>query len=173
LVTIASIAVILLTCGVDFVNYARARLRMDQVSNSMANVVSGYQQLYDGDFPTFGQLSQQTAGTIDVSSSNGATIFTGITNPKGKPTVAWRKQIGNASFTSDLGPVGGAPTNLPDGYVPPVDGSVIAVEIYSSIHPWVLSVTYMGGIGPPTLRSVALFRPRSTTLSTISPGNRP
>ena len=165
--------IMLMLCGADLVVYLRARLRVDQVSSNLAAYVTTYQQLYDSDFPNLYTLSQQTAGTVDVTGTNGATVFTGITNPNGTPTIAWRQQKGNSGFTSSIGAVGGAPQNLPDSYVVPAGSSVIAVEVFSSVHPWIYSVGIMGTSGPATLQSITLFQPRAALLSQITPGNRP
>ena len=172
-------------CGVDIVSYVRVRLKLDEASNSVASLVSGYQDLYKTDFPTFYQMSQQTVGSIDVTGLNvvtgqsftpstGATIITAITNPSGVPTVAWQRQIGNPSFTSSIGgAVGAAATKIPDNYVVPQGSSVIAVEVIGTVSVWVLSKNWVGNSGPSTLNSIALLQPRASLLSQINPGDRP
>lgn len=159
--------------GADLVNYMRARMQLDQVSSNLAANITTYKQLYAGDFPGLYTLAQQTAGAIDVTSTNGATVFTGITNPNGTPTIAWRQQTGNASYTSALGGVGGTPQNLPDSYAIPAGSSVIAVEVFSAIHPWIYNVGFTKTPGPATLTSISLFQPRAALLSQITAGNRP
>lgn len=164
---------LLLLAGTDLAWYLRSRLRLEQVSGSMANLVTGYQQLYAGDFPMLFQAAQQMAGTVAVTGQDGATVITGIVNPAGRAVVAWRQWTGNAGYVSAFGPVGGAPQNLPDHYALPAGSSVVAVEVFSAIHPWVLSEGLMGTIGAPVLRSAALYQPRTSLLSEITPGDRP
>lgn len=166
----------LLVGGIDVVNYARARLKLDEVSNVTASLVSTYQQLYANDFPTLFQVAQQTAGGLDVTKSYGATIITGITNSNGTPVVAWRqRKSDNTALVSALGAVGSAPSNLPDGYVVPVGSSLVAVEVFGSVQPWVLrrllGYTATGGLS--TLGSITLFQPRSALLSQVNSGSRP
>lgn len=169
----ATTGLLLMLCGADLVFYMRARMQLDQVSGNLAANITTYKQLYAGDFPGLYTLSQQTAGNVDVTGADGATVFTGITNPNGTPTVAWRQQTGNASFTSALGGVGSVPQNMPDSYVIPAGSSVIAVEVFSSVHPWIFSLGVMGTPGPATLKSISLFQPRAALLSQITAGNRP
>ena len=96
-------------CGADLVVYMRKRMQSDRVSVSLAANITTCKQLYAGDFPGSYTLSQQTPGSVDVTGVSGATVFTGITNPSGTPTVARRQQTGNVSYISALGGVGAAP----------------------------------------------------------------
>jgi len=178
---------LLMLCGADLVVYIRARMRLDQVSGSMAANITTYSQLYSGDFSDLFNLAQQTAGCIDVTHgagtpsslpctqpySGGATVFTGIYNPNGTPTVAWRQAFGDSSFSSNLGAIGGAPQNMPDSYAVPAGSSVVAVEVFTYVHPWIFSLGLMKTPGPLTLQSTNIFQPRSALLSQITPGNRP
>ncbi len=68
------LAVTVLLCGTDLIYYARARLTLDKVSNSLASLITGYKDLYDGDFPMLYQVSQQTAGAIDVTNTKQASL---------------------------------------------------------------------------------------------------
>lgn len=169
-----------LLCGTDLISYARNRLTLDKVSNSLASLITGYKDLYDGDFPTLYQVSQQTAGSLDVTQNNGLTIFTGITNPNGTPVVAWRRHLGNLmsgaiNEGSSLGQLYGAPINMPDNYVVPLGNSVVAVEVFSSMQSWtwVLTNQILGKSGQPTLTSLTILQPRSALLSQVSSESRP
>ena len=162
-------------CGVDIVNYARTRLKLDEATNNVASLVSGYQQLYLDDFQTFYQLAQQSAGSTNVTGpatlGPGATILTGITNTNGTSMVAWRQQSGGTASSSSIGAVGTA-AKLPDNYVVPLNSSVVAVEVIGAVSPWVLSKGWMGTSGPSTLSSITIFQPRAALLSQITSGSR-
>ena len=173
LAAFALFTILLVLLGTDIVNYMRSKLLLDQVAGTTASLVSKYQQIYESDFATLFAASQQFAGGVNVSGNDGATVITGFINSGGSPVVAWRRQAGNGAFSSSFGVVGNAPTNLPDGYGISAGSSVIAVEVFTSIHPWVLSEQLLGSIGNPTLRSVALFQPRAAPLSIINAGTRP
>ena len=159
-----------LLAGTDMSLHLRNKLRLDQVSGGMASYVTAQARLYKGDFPLFFEAAQHMAGTVPVTGEGGAVIITGIANLSGTPTVAWRERTGNPMITSSLGAVGGPPGILPGGYVLPVGSSLVAVEAFTQVQPWLLSVNTLGG---PTLRSISLFQPRGTTLSQVSAEGRP
>lgn len=179
----SGLVVTVLLCGMDLVKYARNRLTLDEVSNSLASLITGYKDLYDSDFPTLYDVSQQTAGRLDVTLDTGLTIFTGITNPNGTPVVAWRRHRGtlnrgypyNLNEGSSLGPLYGSPTNMPDNYVVPNGSSVVAVEVFSSVQSWTWTLTkeVLGNGSQPTLGSLTMLQPRSALLSQVSLENRP
>ena len=50
----------------------------------------------------------------------------------------------------------------------PKNGTLIAVEVFTSASPWVLSASLMGGSGSTSLRSYALYQPRLGSLSTVN-----
>lgn len=158
----------------DTTNYLRSRMRLDQVSGSIADSVTQYQKLYNDDLAALFQTAQTMAGNVAVSGEKGATIITGISNTNGTPIIVWRKQTpGNVTYNSDFGLVGAAAANLPDHYALPKNSSVVAVEVFSAIHPWVLSKQIVGGEGSQVLRSVALFQPRAAQLPQLIAENRP
>ena len=159
-----------LLAGTDLAFHLRNKLRLDQVSGGMASYVTAQTRLYKGDFPVFFAAAQHMAGSVPVTGEGGAVIITGVVNLSGAPTVAWRERTGNATITSSLGAVGGPPGNLPDGYVLPAGSSLVAVEAFTQVQPWLLGVDTLGG---PTLRSITLFQPRGAMLSQISAEGRP
>lgn len=179
----STLAVTVLLCGVDLVNYARNRLTLDEVSNSLASLITGYKDLYEGDFPMLYQVSQQTAGALDITKTGGATIFTGIAsltspeNPTGAPRVMWQRQTpaSNTAFLSSFGRPGGAPAKMPDNYVVPNGSSVVAVEVFSSVQTWTYTLTKdtLGKGSQPITGSLTMLQPRSALLSQVSPETRP
>lgn len=169
----AAIVLVLLACA-DLTFYLRDKMRLDRVASGLGLVLSGYTDLYANDFPGLFQASKVMAGdSLQVDGKDGATIVTGIVNSAGTPKVAWRQQTAGSSYASQFGAVGAAPTNLPDAYAVPTGQSVIAVEVYTSASPWVLSKELMGTLGGQSLRSYALFQPRAALLGVINPGGRP
>lgn len=169
----AVLAALLFACA-DFTFYLRDKMRLDRVASGLGLVISGYTDLYANDFPGLFQASKVMAGgTLAVDGKDGATIVTGIVNSAGTPKVAWRQQTAGSSFTSQFGAVGAAPANLPDNYAVPTGQSVIAVEVYTTASPWVLSKELMGAIAGQSLRSYTLFQPRAALLGVINPGGRP
>ena len=79
----------------------------------------------------------------------------------------------DVTFASLFGTSAGSTPVLPNSYLLPSNGVLIAVEVFTSTSPWVLSATLMGTSSVTSLRSYALFQPRLGSLSTVSSGNRP
>lgn len=171
---IVGAVLLLMLAGADLTFYLRDKMRLDRVASGLGLVLSSYTELYDNDFPGLFQASKTMAGeSLKVDGKDGATIVTGIVNSAGTPKIAWRQQTAGSAFTSQFGAVNDAPANLPDNYAVPTGQSVIAVEVYTSASPWVLSKNLMDVLGSQSLRSYALFQPRAALLGTINPGGRP
>ena len=163
---------LVMLAGADLSLFMRTVMRMDQTSTVLAETVTQYQNLYDSDFTTLFNASQTIAGTTPVTGLFGATIISGIVSSGGKQTIAWQKISSSATFTSLIGVAGGAPV-LPNRYVLPSGGTLIAVEVFTTASTWVLSARLMGGPGNTSIRSYALFQPRLGSLSQVTAGNRP
>ena len=159
---------LLLLASSDLIYYMRTRLRLDQVASGIAGYVTTFSQLYEGDFAAFFQAAQQMAGNVHVTDAKGETIITGIAYSSGTPTVMWRRDTKNPKFQSALGEVGKPSTNLPDNYALPVGSALVAVEVFTSVEPWVLH----GGVADE-MRSIVLFQPRGPLLTQVLKGVRP
>jgi len=170
---LAPVLVLLMLATTDLVQFLRIKLRLDEVATAMASLVTQNQNLYASDFPIFFTDAQTMAGAVSVTGDLGATIISGIVNSNGAAIVAWQqKSPGNNTFTSQIGAAGGAAT-LPGQYTLPAGESLVAVEAYTSATVWVLSARLMGGPGSTSLRSYAVYQPRSVLLSQINSGQRP
>jgi Flp pilus assembly protein TadG len=98
-----------------------------------------------------------TDGTIIVTSINNPSKGAGVQN-------TWRAQCGinNASNQSQLGSVGGTPTNLPGQLSPATDNEVLVTEVYYKFTPVFKTFIYKGS----NLYAVAYTRPRNHNLMT-------
>jgi Flp pilus assembly protein TadG len=172
---LAPFVILVMLAGADLSLFMRTVMRMDETATGLAMAVTQYDKLYNGDFANLFNASQTIAGTTTpVTGLLGTTIITGIVKGGGKQTIAWQQRSTLATFNSLFGTAVGAAPVLPDGYVLPTDGEVlIAVEVFTTASPWVLSATLMGGPGSTSIRSFALFQPRLGSLAVINPGNRP
>jgi Flp pilus assembly protein TadG len=164
--------ILTMLAGADLSLFMRSVMQMDETSTELAQTVTQYQNLYSGDFTTLFNASQTIAGTTPVTGLLGATVISGIVNNAGRQTIAWQKISPSATFTSLIGVAGAVPV-LPNNYVLPSGGTLIAVEVFTTASTWVLSAKLMGGPGPTSIRSYALFQPRLGSLSTVIAGNRP
>jgi Flp pilus assembly protein TadG len=172
---VAPFVILVMLAGADLSLFMRTAMRIDEVATGVAMAVTQYDKLYNGDFATLFKASQTIAGpTTPVTDLFGTTIITGIVKGGGRQTIAWQQRSTSATFNSLFGTAIGATPLLPDGYVLPTDGEVlIAVEVFTTASPWVLSATLMGGPGSASIRSFALFQPRLGSLAVINSGNRP
>ena len=164
---------LLMLAGTDLSIFMRTKMRVDETATGLALVVTQYQNLYDSDFTDLFNAAQTVAGTTPVTGLFGTTIITGIVNSGGKQTIAWQKRSASATFTSLFGTNPGSVPVLPNNYLLPSGGVLIAVEVFTSGSPWVLSASLMGASAVTSLRSYALYQPRLGTLSTITSGTRP
>jgi Flp pilus assembly protein TadG len=171
---VAPFVVLVMLAGADLSLFMRTVMRMDEVATGVAMAITQYDKLYNGDFATLFNASQTVAGTTPVTGIFGTTIITGIVKGGGTQTIAWQQRSPSATFNSLFGTAVGATPVLPDGYALPTDGEVlIAIEVFTTASPWVLSATLMGGPGSTSIRSYALFQPRLGSLAAINSGNRP
>jgi len=159
--------------GTDLSIFMRTKMRLDETATELAQVVTQYQNLYSSDFTGLFNASQSIAGTTPVTGLLGATIITGIVNNGSRQTIAWQQSSPSATFTSLFGTSAGSAPVLPNNYLLPSGGTLIAVEVFTTSSPWVLGASLMGGSGTTSLRSYALYQPRLTSLATITAGNRP
>ena len=161
--------------GADLTIFMRTKMRVDEIATQTALNVTQYSNLYDGDFTGLFNAAQAVGGTTPVTGLLGATIITGIvTDSNDRQTIAWQKKSTQAVPHSLFGTTVGATPVLPNNYLMPKNSTLIAVEVFTSTSPWVLSASLMSGAGNATwLRSYALFQPRLGSLSTVTAGNRP
>jgi Flp pilus assembly protein TadG len=171
---VAPFMILLMLAGTDLTIFMRTKMRIDETATGIALTVTQYQNLYDSDFTGLFTAAQTVAGTTPVTGLLGATVVTGIvTDGNDRQTIAWQKRSTQATFNSLFGTAVGSVPTLPNSYLMPKNGTLIAVEVFTSASPWVLSASLMGGAGTTSLRSYALYQPRLGALSTITAGNRP
>jgi Flp pilus assembly protein TadG len=176
---VAPFILLVMLAGADLSLFMRTMQRMDQTSTELALTVTQYQNLYDSDFTDLFNAAQTLAGSTPVTGLLGATIITGIVNNGGRQTISWQKRSPSATFNSLFGTAAGATPVMPDNYVLPSGGTLVAVEVFTSVSVWVFSLRLMrlmggaDGTGVTSTRSYALHQPRLGSLSTVNAGNRP
>jgi Flp pilus assembly protein TadG len=169
----APFILLVMLAGTDLSIFLRSAMRLDETATELALVVTQYQSLYQSDFTVLFNAAQTVAGTTPVTGLFGSTIITGIVNNGGKQTIAWQQRSSSATFNSQFGTAVGAVPVLPNNYLLPSGGVLIAVEVYTKASPWVLSASLMGASTVTSLRSYALYQPRLGSLATITSGSRP
>lgn len=169
---LAPFVILAMLAGADLSLFMRTVMRVDETANEVAIMVTEYANLYDSDFTTMFNASQTIANTMPVTGLFGATIISGIVQSGATQTIAWQATSPSSTFKSVFGAKGAVPV-LPDSYLLPAGGTLIAVEVFTTASPWVLSAKLMGGPGGSSIRSYALFQPRLGTLKSVTAGNRP
>ena len=170
---VAPFILLVMLAGTDLSIFMRSAMCLDETATELALVVTQYQSLYQSDFTGLFNAAQTIAGTTPVTGLFGTTIITGIVNSGGKQTIAWQQRSASATFTSQFGTAVGAVPVLPNNYLLPSGGVLIAVEVYTQASPWVLSASLMSASSVTSLRSYALYQPRLGSLATITSGSRP
>jgi Flp pilus assembly protein TadG len=170
----APFIVLLVLAGTDLTIFMRTKMRADETATSVALTVTQYQNLYDSDFTGLFTAAQTVAGATPVTGLLGTTVITGIvTDGNDRQTIAWQKRSTQATSNSLFGTAVGSVPRLPNSYLMPKNSTLIAVEVFTSASPWILSATLMGGAGTTSIRTYALYQPRLGSLSTITAGTRP
>jgi Flp pilus assembly protein TadG len=170
---VAPIIILVMLAGTDLTIFMRTSMRLDETATELSLVVTQYENLYDSDFTYLFNAAQTIAGTTAVTGLIGTTVITGIVNSSGKQTIAWQKRSSSATFYSKFGTAVGSVPKLPNSYLLPSGATLVAVEVFTTATPWVLSASLMGGSSGTSLYSYALYQPRLGTLSTVIAGNRP
>jgi Flp pilus assembly protein TadG len=175
---VAPFIILLMLAGADLTFFMRVKMRLEATANQVALMVTQYKDLYNSDFTntTYNifDAAQTIAGSTQVTGLSGTTIITGIvTDGSDRQTIAWQKRSSQATSTSQFGTALGATPTLPDNYLMPANGTLIAVEVFSPATPFVFSASMMGGAVTTTLRSYTLYQPRLGSLNTVNTGTRP
>jgi Flp pilus assembly protein TadG len=170
---VAPFIIMVMLAGTDLTIFMRTMMRVDETASETSLAVTQYQSLYDSDLTYLFNAAQTVAGTTPVTGLIGATIITGIISSGGKQTIAWQRLSPSATFSSQFGTAIGSAPNLPNNYLLPSGGTLIAVEVFTTATPWILSASLLSGSGVTSIRSYALYQPRLGSLSAITPGNRP
>jgi Flp pilus assembly protein TadG len=171
---VAPFIILLILAGTDLTIFMRTKMRADEAATSVALTVTQYQNLYDSDFTGLFTAAQTVAGATPVTGLLGTTVITGIvTDGNDRQTIAWQKRSTQATSNSLFGTAVGSVPRLPNNYLMPKNSTLIAVEVFTSASPWILSATLMGGAGTTSVRTYALYQPRLGSLSTITAGTRP
>jgi len=76
----APLILLLMLAGTDLTIFMRTRLRIDGAATELAQTVTQYSDLYDGDFSGLFTAAQTVAGSTPVTGLLGTTIITGIVN---------------------------------------------------------------------------------------------
>ena len=106
---------------------------------NVALMVTQYQNLYTSDFTDLFNAAQTIAGTTTGHRPVRRNNHHRHRQQHGKQTIAWQQRSSSATFNSLFGKTVGAAPVLPNNYMLPAGGVLIAVEVFTTATPWVFS----------------------------------
>lgn len=159
---LAPILLLLLAGTGDVFNHQRLYMRLESASTLVAQMVSQCTNVTSrGDANQFFAHAQAAVGdSADLRGTSGGAIIISAIGGSG-PTVLWQLRSGNATQPSMIGTPGG-PAYLAGGMTVPDGQTLLAVEIYGTSSPYVLSPGLMRSMFGP-LASITVFVSRSPT----------
>jgi hypothetical protein len=167
------VLILLLVGMVDVARYVSAALKLERVTSGTADVGTQYQSLSDGMTVVTGNevgilfmAAEQIAMPLDLT-HYGAVIITCISDQGNGPTVMWQRRTGRTNAVSVIG--SGSAATLPSGFTLRYGDSVLFVEAFYTLHPYLFSIGWLSPSDVQVdLRSVAVYRPRFGTLTTLT-----
>ncbi|EWY36617.1 hypothetical protein N825_09860 [Skermanella stibiiresistens SB22] len=171
---IAPVVILLLVGMVDMTTYVSAALKVERVASGTADVGTQYDRLRDGMTVVKGDevgvlflAANQIALPLDLP-AKGAVLITCVADQGNGPQVMWQRRSGRAGPTGEIGSSGAA--KLPAGFSLRYGESVLFVEVYYTLHPYVFSIGWLSDTDKAVdLRRMAVYRPRFGTLTKLEP----
>lgn len=131
--------------SLDVISYFRNMQALERTATSMSQIISRCTALTTQDLTNFSVEAQEMVGgtpfvstPIDITTTGGAFIITGITNVSGTVLISWQEEFTSNTtnlYVSKIGKVGAAPANI--GTFALSEGQVlIVVELYNSFSQW-------------------------------------
>jgi TadE-like protein len=166
------VLILLLVGMVDMTRYVSTVLKLERVSTGTADVGTQYNQLRDGMTVVKGDeigilflAAEQIAKPLDLK-QYGAVVITCVSDQGNGPKVMWQRRSGRTDAVSEIGTAGGL--TLPSGFSLRYGNSVLFVEVFYIVHPYLFSIGWLTPDDKSVdLRSVAVYRPRFGTLTSL------
>ncbi len=160
--------------------YMRTWYRLDRTSMEIANIASQYETITSSDVSQLFSAANTIASPIPANSATGnasaraRTMIGVVSNTGTGNTLSWTCSRGDATLTANVA----GRTTLPNGLVVPSGQTLVVVEVINGTRPWQIlvklaTITQFLRINVPDpgpIRTYALVRPRTGTLSTLTGG---
>ncbi|MDO9709141.1 TadE/TadG family type IV pilus assembly protein [Paracraurococcus lichenis] len=157
----------------ELVIYARAAFRLERTAAEVANVGSQLESVATADVAGLFDAAKAIAAPV-LAWSNGTapgsarTVISVVANTGNGNRVSWTCARGDSGLTAQVAGLAA----LPNGFIVPSGQSVLVVEVINAVTPWHIMAQsgpwFFGTIGPWPLRSYAILRPRTASLTTLS-----
>ena len=167
------VLILLLVGMVDITRYVSTVLKLERVSSGTADVGAQYDKLRDSMTVVNGNeigmlflAAEQIGKPLDLL-RDGAVVITCIGDQGSGPAVMWQRRSGRIDAVSRIS--SGSGLSLPSGFSVRYGDSVLIVEVFYTVHPYLFSVGWLSPADRSVdIRSVAVYRPRWGTLTTLS-----
>ena len=174
-------ALLVLFVGVaEALLYMRTWYRLDRTSMEIASIASQYESMTTAVVSQLFDAANTIASPIPANSSTGIassrarTVISVVSNTGSGNSVAWSCSRGDSSLTANVA----GRTSLPNSLVVPTGQTLVVVEVINATRPWQILVklaTLTRFLNftvpdPGPIRTYALIRPRTGTLSTLTGG---
>jgi Flp pilus assembly protein TadG len=163
--------VLLFGATAEIVIHIRTWFRLERTAAEMANVASQFDALATADLAGLFDAAKAIAAPV-LAWSNGTgtgharTVIGVVSGIAGGNSLAWSCSRGDTGLATQ---VAGKAT-LPNGFVVPSGQSVLVVEVINAVTPWSIMAApiFFGTTGPGPVRTYAIVRPRTASLTSIS-----
>lgn len=167
------VLILLLVGMVDITRYVSTVLKLERVSSGTADIGAQYNELRDSMTVVNGNevgmlflAAEQLAKPLDLP-QYGAVVITCIGDQGSGPAVMWQRRSGRVDAVSRIST--GSGLTLPAGFTVRYGENVLIVEVFYTVHPYLFSVGWLSPTDQSVdIRSVAVYRPRWGTLTTLS-----
>jgi len=153
----------LLLTGVEITRYVLINQKVERTSATIADLVAQSYGMSEAEMSSLFTASSYVMDPYDVE-TEGQVVVSSISTSGGVATINWQRAYGGGSGGSALGVEGGT-ANLPSGFEVRDGESVVATEVFYDYEPMIFQTVLEGD----TLYKYAIFRPRFSSLETISP----
>jgi len=156
------LAALLLT-GVEITRYVLINQKVERTSATIADLVAQSYGMSEAEMGSLFTASGYVMDPYDIE-NEGQVVVNSISSSGGVATINWQRAYGGGAGGSAIGVQGGT-ANLPSGFEVRDGESVVATEVFYDYEPMIFQTVLEG----ETLYKYAFFRPRFSSLETISP----
>ncbi len=174
-------ALLVLFVGVaEALLYMRTWYRLDRTAMEIANITSQYETMNTATISQLFDAANSIASPIMANSATGnassraRTAIGVVSNTGAGNALSWTCYRGESTLPATIA----GRTTLPNGLVVPSGQTLVVVEVVNAARPWQIlarlaTITKFLGFtvpDPGPIRTYAIVRPRTGTLSTLTGG---
>ena len=155
----------------ELVIHIRTVFRLERTAAETANVASQFEALGTADIAGLFEAAKAiaapvTAWSTGTGTGRARTVIGVVSGTANGNSLAWSCARGDAGLATLVA----GKTTLPNNFLVPSGQSVLVVEVVNAATPWSVMAApiFFGTSGPGPVRSYAILRPRTASLTTIN-----